>query len=100
VEVAAAVWVLIQNRGFHVGLQRLGAVVLIFLGLAFYAQYGILGYAQAQAKRRLQQNELRSIPAHRTFVEIYIGGCLVLGIMGAVLTLAGSTKARQPVLGA
>jgi hypothetical protein len=63
-------------------------VVLIFLGLTFYAQYAVLGFAQAQAKRTLQADEIHSNPAHRTFLEIYIGGCLVLGMVGAVLALA------------
>jgi len=99
VEAAAAVWVLIQNRGFDISLQRLGAVVLIYLGLAFYGQYGIVAFAQFQSqvrsKRPLQVAEIRSIPAHRIFLETYIGGCLILGITGAFLTLAGPTPQRQ-----
>jgi len=99
IEAAAAVWVLIQNRGIDISLQRLGGVVLIFLGLAFYGQYGIIGFAQAQARRPLRSGEIRFTPAHRTFLEIYIGGCLVLAITGAILTIGGPTPRRQRVLG-
>ena len=98
IQAAAAVWILIQNRGIDISLQRLGAVVLIFLGLSFYGQVGIAAIAAAQAKRALQGAELRSSPARRTYLEIYIGGCLILGILGAFLTLAGPTPQRQRVL--
>ena len=101
IEAAAAVWVLIHNRGIDVSLQRLGAAVLIFLGLAFYGQTGIVFYAQVQSqvrtKRPLQLAEILSSPVHREFREVYIGGCLVLAIVGAFLTLAGPTPQRPRV---
>ena len=99
VEAAAAVWVLIQNRGVDVSLQRLGGAALVFLGLAFYGQVGIAAAAQMQAKHPLQPAELRATPVHRTYLEIYIGGCLVFGILGAFLTLSGPTPQRQRVAG-
>ena len=103
VEATAALWVLIQNRGMDVSLQRLGAVVLIFLGLSFYAQTGIVAVAQFQSqirnKRPLQPAEMRANPLDRNFKEIYIGVCLVLSITGAVLTLAESVPRRQHALG-
>jgi hypothetical protein len=102
-EAAAAVWVLIQNRGVNISLQRLGAAVLIFLGLAFYGQSGIAVVAQMQAQARqkvpLQAVEIRSTSAHRAYMEIYIGGCVVLAIMGAWLTLADPAPQRQRVPG-
>jgi hypothetical protein len=98
IEAAAAVWVLIRNRGADISLQRLGAVVLIFLGLAFYSQYGVAAFASAQLKRPLRQGELRSTPVYRKLLETYTGGCLVLGVMGAFLTLVGPTPRRQRVL--
>ncbi len=98
IQAAAAVWILIQNRGIDISLQRLGAAVLIFLGLSYYGQVGIAAMATAQAKRVLQPAELRSSPIHRTYLEIYVGGCLILGILGAFLTLAGPTPRRPGVL--
>ena len=98
VEASAAVWVLIRNRGIDVSLQRLGAVVLIFLGLAFYGQYGIAAFATVQAKHPLTPNELRLNPVHRTYLEIYIAGCFILAITGAILTIAGRTASRQRVM--
>jgi hypothetical protein len=101
IEAAAAIWVLIHNRGIDVSLQRLGAAVLIFLGLAFYGQSGIMFYSQVKAqvrtKRPLQAVEIRSSPADREFREVYIGGCLVLAIVGAFLTLADPTPQRPRV---
>lgn len=101
-EAAAAVWVLIQNRGIDVRLQRLGAAVLIFLGLAFYGQTGMTVVAQMQAqartKRPLQPAEIRSSSAHRSYIEIYIGGCFVLAITCAWLTLGDPTPRRQRVM--
>jgi hypothetical protein len=103
IEAAAAVWVLIQNRGINILLQRLGAVVLIFLGLAFYGQFGIGGFAQAQAqiraKRPLPAVNIRANPMHRGYLEIYIAGCLVLGVLGVFLTLAAPVPQRQRVPG-
>jgi hypothetical protein len=101
IEAAAAVWVLVHNRGIDVSLQRLGAAVLIFLGLAFYGQAGIVFYSQVQAqvrtKRPLQSVEIRSSPADREFREVYIAGCLVLAVIGAFLTLASPTPQRPRV---
>jgi hypothetical protein len=101
-EAAAAVWVLIQNRGIDVSLQRLGAAVLIFLGLAYYGQTGITVVAQMQAqartKRPLQAAEIRLTSAHRSYMEIYIGGCCVLAITCALLTLGDPTLRRQRVM--
>jgi hypothetical protein len=97
-EVAGAVWVLIQNRGVDVSLQRLGAAVLIFVGLVFYAQTAIAAFAAAQAKRPLQAEELRATPVHRSFLKFYVGGSAILGILGAFLILAGPTPRRPGVL--
>jgi hypothetical protein len=99
IEASAAVWVLIQNRGISANLQRLGAAVLIFLGLTFYGQFGIAGVAQMQAKHPLQTEEIRATPMHRTYLEVYIGGCFILAILGAFLTLAGPTPQRHRVPG-
>ena len=102
IEAAAAVWVLIQNRGIDVSLQRLGAVVLVFIGLSFYGQTGMVFFAQVQSqvrtKRTLQAAEIRSSPAQRTFMKVYIGGCLILAIVGVILTVGGPTPRRQGVL--
>lgn len=101
IEAAAAVWVLVHNRGIDVGLQRLGAAVLIFLGLAFYGQTGIVFYSQVQAqirtKRPLPTAEILSSAADREYREFYIGGCLVLAVIGAFLTLARPTPQRSRV---
>ncbi len=101
-EAAAAIWVLIQNRGIDVSLQRLGGAVLIFLGLAFYGQTGITVVAQMQAqartKRPLQAAEIRLTSAHRSYMEIYIGGCFVLAITCTLLTLGDPTARRQRVM--
>ena len=101
-EAAAAVWVLIRNRGIDIGLQRLGAAVLIFLGLAFYGQTGITVFAQMQSqvrtKRTLQVAEIRASSAHRTYMEIYIGGCVVLAITCAFLTLSNPAARRERVM--
>lgn len=103
VEAAAAVWVLMQNRGIDSSLQRLGAAVLIFLGLAFYAESGTVAFAQfsaqARTKRQLQEADIHANPMHRTVEEIYVGGCLVFGILGAFLTLAGPGPRRQRTVG-
>jgi hypothetical protein len=98
IEASCAVWVLIQNRGLNVGLQRLGAAVLIFLGTAFYAQFGLLGALQAQMKRQIDQSEMHSLPLYRTFLEIYIAACIVLFLMGAILTFAGRASHRGRLL--
>jgi hypothetical protein len=100
-EAAAAVWVLIQNRRIDVSLQRLGAAVLIFLGLAFYGQTGITVFAQMQAraaKRPLQVAEIRASSAHRRYMEVYIGGCFVLAITCAFLTLGDPAARGQRVM--
>jgi hypothetical protein len=103
VEAAAAAWVLIQNRGIDISLQRLGAAVLIFLGLTFYAQTGTVVVAQVQSqartKRALGADEIRANPMRRTIEEIYVGGCFVLAILGAFLTLAEPAPRRQRVPG-
>jgi hypothetical protein len=98
IEAAAAVWVLIQSRGVNVSLQRLGIAVLIFLGLAYYGQFGIIAIANSQAKRPLGTVEMRAAPVHRTYLELYVAGCFALGILGAFLTLAGPTRRGQRVL--
>jgi hypothetical protein len=98
IEASCAVWVLIQNRGLNAGLQRLGAAVLIFLGAAFYAQFGLFGALQAQMKRQIDQSEMHSLPLYRTFLEIYIAACIVLFLMGAILTFAGRASQRGRLL--
>ncbi len=99
-EAAAAIWVLIQNRGIDVSLQRLGAAVLIFLGLAFYGQTGITVVAQMQAgtRRPLQAAEIRSTSAHHSYMEIYIACCFVLAITCVLLTVGDPTPRRQRVM--
>ena len=94
-EGAAAVWVLIQNRGINASLMRFGAVVLVFLGAAFYGQYVISGFATAQARRPLRADELRAAPIHHAYLEAYIAGCLILGIAGTLLTLTGPGPAQR-----
>jgi hypothetical protein len=98
VEAAAAVWVIIQNRGMNASLLRLGAAALIFLGLTFYGQFAVAAIAQAQAKHPLQPEELRAAPAHRTFIEFYIGGCTILAILGGFLTVSGPTRRGRRLL--
>ena len=98
VEASCAVWVLIQNRGLDPGLQRFGGAVLIFLGTVFYAQYGVIGAIQAQVKRQMAVGELHSQPLYRGFLEFYIGVCVVLCIIGAILTFAGRASQRGQLL--
>lgn len=95
IEGAAAVWAMIQNRGVNAWLTRFGAVVLVFLGAAFYGQYVISGFATAQARRPLRADELRAAPIHHAYLEAYIAGCLILGIAGALLTLTGPSPAER-----
>jgi hypothetical protein len=98
IQAAAAVWVLIQYRGINISLQRFGAVAIVFIGLAYYGQFGLAGVASAQAKRPIRTAELRTLPAHRTYLEFYIAGCVILGIVGAILIATSPAPRRQSVL--
>ena len=97
IEAVTAVWVLIQNRRLSVNLQRFGMAVLIFLGLAFYAQTMITAVATAQAKHPLGPRELYASPIHHSFLEAYIAISLVLAIAGAIVMLGNPTPHRRPL---
>jgi hypothetical protein len=92
-QVGSAIWTIVDHRRDRLSKTALGIAIasLVFIGLALYAQVLTVAFVQANAARAgldpVTDAAARQSTAGILLRQIFAGGCALLGITGAVMTL-------------
>jgi hypothetical protein len=98
-QLAGGIWILVQHyRGIlSTAMQRLAIVTLVFIGGVLYVQAFADSVEAALAGRR-GPVALRTFARSETIRPIYIGGVLVLGLTGLVLSFKSFEPEPPPAI--